>query len=103
METMSAVNQSIGNPVGLSIGKHQANVTRPAAAGPGLSLAAKDPIELGRAIDNLPEMERLVLSLHFYEELDFSEIGMILNLKRSKISRLLDQAMYNLATSCPHS
>lgn len=103
METISAANQSVGNPVGLSIGKHQVDITRPAAAGPGLSRAAKDPIELGRAIDNLPEMERLVLSLHFYEELDFNEIGMVLNLKRSKISRLLNQAIYRLATSCPHS
>lgn len=103
METISAVNQSIGNPVGLSIGKPQLNITRAAAADPGLSLAAKDPVELGRAIENLPEMERLVLSLHFYEELDFNEIGMVLNLKQSKISRLINHAIYSLTTSCPHS
>jgi len=103
METISAVNQSIGKPVGLSIGNQQSNITRIAAANRGVSFAAKDPIELGIAIDRLPELERLVLSLHYYEDLDFNEIGMVLDLKRSKISRIHDHAMNRLTTGYPHS
>lgn len=102
METASIMNQSIGNPVGLSIGKPRLNSTC-AAADPGLSLTAKDPVELGRAIEDLPEMERLVLSLHYCEDLNFNEIGMVLNLKQSKISRIHNRAICRLKTSCSHS
>jgi DNA-directed RNA polymerase specialized sigma subunit len=96
METISAMKQSVGNPVGLSIGNQQANITRTAAANCVAPFAGKDSIELGRAIDRLPELERLVLSLHYYEELNFTEIGMVLNLKQSKISRIHNHAMYRL-------
>jgi len=103
METISAIKQSIGNPVGLSIGNQQLHITRPAAADPGVSFADKDPLELGRAIDRLPELERLVLSLHYYEELNFTEIGMVLNLKQAKISRIHNHAMNRLKTGFTHS
>ena len=73
-------------------GEHHAHC-RSELRGP---FAGKDSIELGRAIDRLPELERLVLSLHYYGELNFTEIGMVLNLKQSKISRIHNHAMYRL-------
>jgi RNA polymerase sigma factor for flagellar operon FliA len=103
METISTMNQSISDPVGISMGQPLLNIKRAAAADPGLAFAGKDSVELGRAIEDLPELERLVLSLHYCEELNFIEIGMVLNLKQSKISRLHNRAIYRLKTSCSHS
>ena len=103
METSSIMNQPFGAPAGLSIGDSQLNITHAATSDPDLALTTKDPVELGRAIEGLPELERLVLSLHYYEELNFKEIGMVLNLKRSKISRIHNRAIYSLKTNCSHS
>lgn len=103
METSLVMNRNIGNPVALSIGNTQLNISRTGIADHGPSLADKDPVELGRAIEDLPELERLVLSLHYYEELNFEEIGMVLNLKQSKISRIHNHAIYRLKSNCSHS
>ena len=103
METISAIKQSIGNPAGLSIGNQQLNITRPAAADPGVSFADKDPLELGRAIDRLPELERRVLLLHYYEDLNYTEVGMVLNLEQAKISRIHNHAMNRLKNGFTHS
>ncbi|MGN7611350.1 FliA/WhiG family RNA polymerase sigma factor [Magnetococcales bacterium HHB-1] len=61
-----------------------------------------DPIEaiglqelrraLGEAIKTLPEKERLVVTLYYYEELTMSEIGAVLGLTESRISQLHSKA-----------
>jgi len=48
------------------------------------------------AIDRLPERERLVLSLYYYEGLTFKEIGRILNVSESRAFQLHQQAMMRL-------
>ena len=50
----------------------------------------------GSAIDRLPERERLVLSLYYYEGLTFKEIGRILNVSESRAFQLHQQAMMRL-------
>jgi RNA polymerase sigma factor FliA len=51
---------------------------------------------LGGAIDQLPEKERLVLTLYFYEELTLKEIGAILELTEGRISQLKTSALCRL-------
>ncbi|MBF0124735.1 MAG: FliA/WhiG family RNA polymerase sigma factor [Magnetococcales bacterium] len=61
-----------------------------------------DPIEklgltqlravLGQAIEGLPEKERLVITLYYFEELTMGEIGAVLNLTESRISQLHSKA-----------
>lgn len=52
--------------------------------------------ELKKAIDALPEKERLVLSLYYYEELTLREIGMVLELTESRICQIHSQAVLKL-------
>lgn len=57
----------------------------------------KDVLSL--AIDRLPEKEKLVVSLYYYEELNLTEISEILGLSTSRISQLHTKAIYRLRGS----
>jgi RNA polymerase sigma factor FliA len=48
------------------------------------------------AIEQLPEKERLAVTLYYREELRLREIGEILNLSVSRVSRLITKAMFEL-------
>jgi RNA polymerase sigma factor for flagellar operon FliA len=48
------------------------------------------------AITELPEKERLVLSLYYYDELTMKEVGKVLSLTESRISQLHTQAVLQL-------
>lgn len=49
-----------------------------------------------RAVNQLPEKERLVLALYYYEELTMKEIGKVLNLTESRVCQLHTQAILRL-------
>ena len=49
-----------------------------------------------RAIDALPDKEKLLVSLYYYEELTMKEIGEIMGYTESRISQLHTQAMLRL-------
>jgi RNA polymerase sigma factor for flagellar operon FliA len=49
-----------------------------------------------RAIDALPDKEKLLISLYYYEELTMKEIGEIMGYTESRISQLHTQAMLRL-------
>lgn len=51
---------------------------------------------LKESIDLLPEKEKLVVSLYYYEELTYKEIAVILNLSESRISQLHSKAIISL-------
>ncbi len=51
------------------------------------------------AIDSLPQKERLVLSLYYYEELTLKEIGKIIKLTESRICQIHSQAIMRLKVS----
>lgn len=48
------------------------------------------------AIEELPERQRLVLSLYYYEDLNLKEIGRVLRVTESRISQLHAQAVARL-------
>lgn len=48
------------------------------------------------AIEDLPERQRLVLSLYYYEDLNLKEIGRILRVTESRVSQLHAQAIARL-------
>ena len=48
------------------------------------------------AIDNLPEREKLVMSLYYDEELNLKEIGAVLNVTESRVCQLHGQALVRL-------
>lgn len=51
---------------------------------------------LTRAIEKLPEKEKLVVSLYYYEELTLKEISLILKLSEARISQLHTKAVFRL-------
>ncbi|OUR98633.1 RNA polymerase subunit sigma [Halobacteriovorax marinus] len=55
---------------------------------------SRDKIKEG--IAQLPEKQRLVLSLYYYEDLNLKEIGQVLNVTESRVSQLHTQAIMKL-------
>ena len=53
---------------------------------------------IASAIDSLPEKERLMVSLYYYEELTMKEIGEVLGITESRISQIHSKAVYRLRT-----
>ena len=54
---------------------------------------------LADAIDQLPEKERMVLTLYYYEELTMKEIGLTLGVVESRISQIHSSAVLRLRTA----
>ncbi len=51
---------------------------------------------VSNAIQDLPEKQRLVLSLYYYEDLNLKEIGRVLDVTESRVSQLHTQAILRL-------
>lgn len=49
--------------------------------------------ELKNIIQDLPEKQRIILALYFYEELTLSDIGQVLSLTESRVSQILNQVL----------
>jgi len=61
------------------------------------NLLSNEKVELiARALDRLPEKERLVISLYFYEELNLKEIGEIMGVTESRASQIRSRALIRL-------
>jgi RNA polymerase sigma factor for flagellar operon FliA len=70
------------------------------AVNPLLSLAAKERCAiLGRIIQGLPERERQVLSLYYYEELTMQEVGQALGVTESRVSQLHSSAILRIRSA----
>jgi RNA polymerase sigma factor for flagellar operon FliA len=54
--------------------------------------------ELVKALVKLPQREQLLLSLYYYEELTFKEIGQVLNITESRVCQLHARALLTLKT-----
>ena len=64
---------------------------------PLLELLDSERVEIvSRALDRLPEKERLVISLYFYEELNLKEIGEIIGVTESRASQIRTRALLRL-------
>jgi RNA polymerase sigma factor FliA len=62
--------------------------------------ALKD--RLADAIESLPERERLVIALYYYENLTLREIGEVLGVTESRVSQLHTKAVLALRSRFPH-
>ncbi len=54
---------------------------------------------LADAIDDLPEKERMVLTLYYYEELTMKEIGLTLGVVESRVSQIHSSAVLRLRSA----
>ena len=53
---------------------------------------------VARAIEQLPEKERLVISLYYLDELTMKETGKVLNVTESRVSQIHSEAIFRLRT-----
>jgi RNA polymerase sigma factor for flagellar operon FliA len=51
---------------------------------------------LAKAISDLPEKERQVLALYYYEELTMKEVGAVLGVGESRVSQIHSMALVRL-------
>ncbi len=51
---------------------------------------------VAEAIEDLPEKQRLVLSLYYFDDLNLKEIGRVLDVTESRVSQLHSQAIFKL-------
>lgn len=51
---------------------------------------------LGDSIESLKSNEKLVISLYYYEELTYKEIGLVMELSESRISQIHSKAILNI-------
>ena len=63
---------------------------------------AETEYALGKAIDNLPEKERLVVTLYYYEEMTMKEIGQVLDISESRVCQVHSSAILRLHTRLKH-
>jgi RNA polymerase sigma factor for flagellar operon FliA len=54
---------------------------------------------LAEAIQNLPDRERLVMSLYYYEEMTMHEIGLALGVVESRVSQVHASAVVHLRSA----
>ena len=70
---------------------------------PGAELEAQEMKRLvADCIEKLPERERLVLTLYFTEDLTLLEIGTVIGISESRVSRILATAKFRLKEMIEH-
>jgi RNA polymerase sigma factor for flagellar operon FliA len=73
-------------------------------ADPAVTLASQQLIDsehvvqLRNLISRLPEQQRRVLALYYYEELNLRQVGEVLNVSESRVSQIRSQALRRLKT-----
>lgn len=58
---------------------------------------------LGRLIEELPEKERLVITLYYYEELKLKEIAGVLGVSESRVSQIHSKVLMKLKAKMQHA
>jgi len=51
---------------------------------------------IAKAIEQLPDKEKMVVSLYYWDELTMKEIGKVLNITESRVSQIHSQAIVHL-------
>ncbi len=97
-KSVSLLNIDDSSTFNRSDKKSLSNVMEDAKAiNPFVAASHKDMKEkIKEGIKSLPEKQRLVLSLYYFEDLNLKEIGQVLNVTESRVSQLHTQAILKL-------
>jgi RNA polymerase sigma factor for flagellar operon FliA len=83
-----------GSHSALTLGE---TINDPEAALPGQELADREAAQgLRQAIGMLPEKERILLGMYYYEELNLRQIAEVLHVTESRVSQIRTQALRRL-------
>jgi RNA polymerase sigma factor for flagellar operon FliA len=92
LDELWTISSSTGDQVSL-----METIEDPQGPEPQTALAQTELREaLGEAIARLPEREKLVITLYYYEELTLREIGEVLGVTESRVSQLHTKAILRL-------
>ena len=95
LDEMWTVSDASGDQVSLID-----TIEDPDAADPARELAASETRDrLAEAVARLPEREKLVIALYYYENLTLREIGEVLDVTESRVSQLHTKAVLRLKSS----
>jgi RNA polymerase sigma factor for flagellar operon FliA len=89
---LHTASESEGEPLSLGESLEDQNAPEPAREVERQELLQM----LSRAIEQLPERERLLLALYYVEGLSMSEIGKVMAISQSRVSQLHTQALLHL-------
>lgn len=108
------LSDEVQNAVHLSLERPQAHDDSSDVMGLGEAIEAEETVDclqsvelaeargiLLGAINHLPEQERLVVALYYYEELTLKEIGEILGISESRVSQVHTKAIRRLRRRVP--
>ena len=57
-------------------------------------------VDIAEGIDLLSEQEKLVIALHYHEELTTEEIAMVLEISEHKVKKIRDKTLQKLLNRC---
>ncbi|MCR5176736.1 MAG: FliA/WhiG family RNA polymerase sigma factor [Anaerovibrio sp.] len=98
LEQLYALEQQVSASTIIPLGEYiKSETTAAVVSDPTKSLEAIELKEtLAKAIDQLSEKERLVVSLYYHEELTMKEISRVLHLSEARICQLHTKAVFKL-------
>lgn len=101
IRSMSSISFIKFEEIGCSLKQDKENLTSYLVKGntdDALTLTRMREMEaaVARAIEQLPEKEKLVISLYYWDELTMKEIGKILDITESRVSQVHSQAIIHL-------
>jgi RNA polymerase sigma factor for flagellar operon FliA len=99
LATMVSIDEAVGDEEEQKTARHSYIVDEATPRPENVAEAAGLKEVLVSVIDKLPEKERIVVSLFYFEEMTLSEIAEIMSLSPSRISQLHSKALFRLRST----
>jgi len=99
LATMVSIDEAVGDEDEQKTARHSYIVDEITPRPENVAEISSLKLVLTQTIDKLPEKERLVVSLFYFEELSLSEIAEVMNLSPSRISQIHSKALFRLRSS----
>lgn len=99
LATMVSIDEAVGDEEEQKTARHSYIVDEATPQPEHVAEAAGLKDVLVSVIDKLPEKERIVVSLFYFEEMTLSEIAEIMSLSPSRISQLHSKALFRLRST----
>lgn len=99
LATMVSIDEAVGDEEEQKTARHSYIVDEATPRPESVAEASSLKEVLVAVIDKLPEKERIVVSLFYFEEMTLSEIAEIMNLSPSRISQLHSKALFRLRST----
>lgn len=102
LDTFVSVERSVMSPLDASVNSHEdgltlADIISDATDDPSINISLDDlRLNMSKAIKGLPDREKTVVTLYYYEGLTLAQIGVILGVTESRICQIHTKACKSL-------